>query len=1071
MKNTINNKLRRLPGMLAGLLLLAAAACTPESLRPDYETDDSARSAMTLEFGVSATEVGIRTRAEAGEKDPLADAFKSSEVQSLWVGVFDVKTGDLVGKMHTMKIDYENNGKVESDNGYDPVKNTAKVDILYYDAHPTVRIFGVANYTAVKEGTKYHVMGRQDLDAEPQQLESLLDQVDNMSDLFAISVDIPSADEFQSTLGIPVLMGIMTGDSKGFFTVAESEPGKFSPSNYYDYQNNKHVTNDADIKLVENVFDRLDYKKLEGKEIHLRRLLSQVTVNVVGKNGISLSNIRYRKYNLPSKAVYLQERTMRTDPSDNWPVVTPNVADKFDNGQGYTSDSDVTPLADGQSSFQFYQYENKHWAFEPDLNWMYNPYDPYNTNNYDNYRGREAVRDWTDENPIFTVLSGSGNTGDEYSYNNNASYFEITMDLVDETNNKVAREVTYRIHEGYCCDEYGASFVKHPKDFSCFRNTEYTYTITISGLDHIDVSAETQHNHDNGVPGSEIWTLTNDETIEDSSLKPEQSNHTFSGKILDYVFYYANGDETPIVFGDNPMTVLLTLPGLGEADWKEEWEGRSPLTIDGKALDISETDISGEIAFNTEASSSIEFPEGKYNPKNYRCELYILTDYKYDEAGCKAYKYQKITYLPKDNRDPMGGEVTFELAFANEWDNVATQTNGAVVGHIKEISVPKIELTDVQQDVSPVYTLYLNGEEICSGTDPVELAKVNLFKERKIPGQYTALQTYPVTVVVSDENDNYSDISEEVKFLVYPTNLSWKINQKPDNGIIYEKSYNDELSKFDENKFFNLQVTEDLMTSGNWSNGQYVQTGGNRHCFDINPLYDGVITIVASHTGGSINVDKDDKNYLGRYLIVDDNTTEQLSFASFASTAQQEIKFYVKKGDLPMQISTSNSLRIYSVTYSFNDQPKSNTLTWDFAAAGWKAIAAITGNTEAIIEYDGLRLETDENEFKLTTDDGGPSYFQCYTDQKLSFVVNKPGTVSVTASATSDPVKDDQKSRSVFVQIGENGDPISLKTGETRKGERKPFTHSVENITGPTRIYISTQGGPQNIYSIKYTTD
>lgn len=1031
MKNTINNKLRRLPGMLAGLLLLAAAACTPESLRPDYETDDSARSAMTLEFGVSATEVGIRTRAEAGEKDPLADAFESSEVKSLWVGVFDVETGNIVGQIQTKKSNPDNKDELIDVPGF--ANGKATVDILYYDAHPTVRIFGVANY----ESEDDHVMGRMAGQSDLMELKKLLTKVEKMSDLYSISVDIASANEFQEKHHIPVLMGVMTKDNKGFFTVdADGTPSTMSSDN---------EGTDADITLVDG-FNRLKYS-LDYK-IHLRRLFSRVTVNVEAVSGINISNLRYRKYNLPSKEVYLQERTMQADPSDNWSVVTPNVADKFDNGQGYTSDSDVTLLADGQSSFQFYQYENKHWAFT----------------GIPNYSGREAVRAWTDENPIFTALSGSGNTGEEYSYNNYASYFEITMDLVDETHNKVARGVTYRIHEGYCCDEYGVLSTRNANDFSCFRNTKYTYTITISGLNHIDVSAETQHNHDNGVPGSEIWTLTNDETIEDSSLKPEQPNPNFSGKILDYVFYYANGDETPIVFGKDPMSVLLTLPGLGknEADWKEEWEGRSPLTIDGKALYISQTDISGEIAFNTEASSSIEFPEGKYNPKNYRCELYILTDYKSDDAGCKAYKYQKITYLPEDNREPMGGGVTFKLAFANEWDDVATQTNGAVVGHIKEISVPEIDLTGVQPDVKPVYTLYLNGEEICSGTDPVELAKVNLFTERKITGQYTALQTYPVTVVVSDENDNYSDISEEVKFLVYPTTMQWQCT----NNMIPQYSYQytsdlDHAKEIQDANYLGLYFENTI--TGSSTSGVMV-TGGNangpKKIFTLDALYDGVISITAKSNTGVFEAT--------RTLIAQNGDDTQTIIVGPSNITEAPYTFAVKKGKV--SIYTGASLQITSIKFTCSDKVYSG--DWNFSNSIWNGLMSVISglglsqkpenSRDFYSSVDGLTIQLENTTNQLTFNDASTNRYISFVNSgngsRFSFIAHNSGTLKVTVASSADKV------RSLYVKIGDRG-PIEQSFNKTMTTLSIP----INEITQPTEIQIYSSGGAAYYYAINYS--
>ena len=583
---TIKTALRCLSGLL---LLAGAASCMSEVLAPEYgPTDEGSRSSMRIELGVSASDIGIRTRAAAGD-DELSEAFASKVVQSLWVGVFDVQTDSLVGQTA----------------GFNPESLTATVDILYYDAHPTLRVYGVANYDGVK--------ARRSID-EFSDLESLLKEVRTLTDFYTIAVDAASANEAAIQSGAPLMMGVFksTGDNNGekdFHTVEAVDDGSFSVT--YGATGTSITLNDASVG---SMYDRIDYKKFDGT-IRLRRLLSQVNVTVAGNNGVTVSNLRYRKVNMPNE-VYLQERQTYTDANGmksygTWVSKSPNKADSLitTNGPGnvgavpgYDSDAEFTE-ADGLS-FTFHQYENKHWG----------------VGTVSGLNGREAVRPMTDfaGGPVFVALctDAEGAT----IYNNYASYFEISLDVKDDNAGK-SGTVVYRIHEGRCNDVDGQEQNPNEWDFTCIRNTKYTYKVTVSGFDHIDVSVN--HNHagnNSGVAKGELWTVVDAGTIKDGAPV------SFKDTILDYVVYSANGGNDPKVFGSDENSVLFNLPALSGIAWDGELSGA--FTWNGGDLVVDGQD--GQIALDEE----ITFPEGKYNPKDYRYELYILTAEKdYSDAG------------------------------------------------------------------------------------------------------------------------------------------------------------------------------------------------------------------------------------------------------------------------------------------------------------------------------------------------------------------------------------------------------------------------------------------------------
>lgn len=1041
---TIKTVLRHLSGLL---LLAGVASCTSEVLAPEYgPTDEGARSPMRIELGVSASDIGIRTRAAAGD-DELSEAFASSEVKSLWVGVFDVQTGNLVGQTA----------------GFNPDSRTATVDILYYDAHPTLRVYGVANYDEVK--------ARRGTD-EFSDLGALLKGVRTLTDFYTIAVDAAAANAAAIQSGAPLMMGVFKSkEMPDYHTVAAGENGSFSVS--YGEEGSSVTLNDASVG---SMYDRIDYKKFDGT-IRLRRLLSQVNVTVAGGAGITVSNLHYRKVNMPNE-VYLQERqtyTGSTDLFENWRNVTPNKADSLlvtpnpgnpevGNVVGtpaYESDADFQKVDNG-ASFRFYQYENKHWGLA--------------STTADN---REAVRTMTDfaGDPVFVALCGvdKNDNGDIRTiYNNYASYFEISLDVRDDNAGK-SGTVVYRIHEGFCNNENGILTTGNAPDFTCVRNTEYSYNITVKGLDHIDVSVSGNHDagQNSGVAKSELWTMKDAGTIKDGA------SVSFNGTILDFVFYSANGGNDPKVFGSDKNSVLFNLPALSGIAWDDDLSGA--FTLGGKDLEVdAQAGQVGQIALNEE----IKFPEGKYNPKDYRYELYILTAADKMEDGCGAYTYWHVTCLPEDTRDSLGDSVDFDLAFANDWDAAASKTNGAVVGHIKEISIPEIDL-DKKDGVEPVYTVVLDGEEVWTGTD---LLSQNLYAYGTASTPFSANSVHKVQLVVSDQNDNYSELkSKEKTFVVYPTSFEWNYrsyqaayfeSENGTQGSYYgTKNYQD-LHKSEANgsNYFALQQVASNMIAPS----TYLQTGGNRNIFHIDPLYDAILTVYAAN---NTTTPQYEKCLMARYS--DSNEEISQSSVGFSTTGNTPFTFYIEKSKGGVDIfstaiensSINGNVRIYAVKLEYNITGKK---AWKFSDSSWSEYLTYLGDTKRepghnlSTSINGLGIFT-SSEADLRGENDRLYLGNTGTKSKIGFFAHKSGLLQLDVAGSTEAKRMiqvetgnspfDEKNVALFNADSENAPSVSSKTSIR--------TSAWIEIDKPTMVYVSVMVGAQSsngtyFYNVEY---
>ena len=1039
MKKTIKDSLRHLPGIVATLYLFAAAACMPESFRPGIETPGSQdRSPMTLELGISSPESSVRTRAD--ESGPMQD----STINSIWIGVFDIETGDLVGQTASNRAQ----GKTEE---Y-PFR-TAKVDILYYDAHPQVRIFGVANYIGVN--------ARRTGDSSCNTpLDTLLSKVENITDFLDISVEAKKPGN-----SAPLMMGVYTKDVSGLYAVDVNDNSglhKFNPIT--DIELNKlNPDNPEDGK-----YGRIEYADIRTNgQIRLRRLVSQINVTVVPGQSLNktveLSNMSYRRVNLP-KEVYLQERQTKEFESSwnatEWSKQTPNKADvlvDYDTGNsalGYESDTDFKAF---NNSFTFYQYENKHWGTAA------------------NQSEREKVWKGTDpaENPVFTALCGEEENGK--IYNNYASYFEINVDVaVTEKGSTRNANVTYRIHEGFCNKPDGTQYDNRPKpdepgyddyarqiapDFTCVRNTIYKYTITINGLSSIIVDAEGEHEHTNpGVlGGAEFFTESTEEATKPIIIDPNdpENGDTYSFTNVEaaaYICYYANGGSPKYYEGGDDAGIaklkdLPILPAGFNAATKVDSDNFG-FKFDGESIsDIfspaTRADGMGTKTINGTISSYFEPDLGNVYPEDYKMSLYLLLASEDLGDGCVNNTYTYIDALPFDERDEMG-EFDFSLAFANDWDENPDKNNGAVVGHLKKIQVTDLEWKSAAGPDDLKYTVFLDDKLIADEitTWPFDLEEFN---------SYTANSVHTIKVVAEDPDNEYKPCTISQNFIVYPTEFEWSYQGY--TGEVTKEScnygaYNHDAERDGDNYYAlthmkNMTITNTYMITGE----------GDRNIQEVlsfDALFDGIVTITAASNNSSFDITR---------TLLAGNDEASLKQIITGTTDITPYTFAVKRGKV--HIYTTNSLRIYSVKFTYPSKTYSG--NWNFSDDNWKGLFATVDGLNMANGYsqdfytsiDGLSLEVKATKkFSANSNNKNFSFVNTGADLQFNFYAVHPGTLQIDLQPNG-------TGRTLYIAI-DNIEQNSISLDN----KRDKCSISIQK-EGKVSIYVG--GGTTYIYSISYT--
>lgn len=531
----------------AASILVLMSACTRDDLNGGYGSSSTGgRRKAKLQFDMVTPSAETKTRS-------VLDAG-GLKVETMWIGVFDTKTGEMLGYKASRPRKADGNRIRIGDGGTWSVDG---LDIWYYDSNPEVYIAAVINYE--------YVMGRRVGDEDLTNLSELLgvtfDEENNpevtkeitWSDLRAISVDTKSVDAAMRRHNSSPVEELTL--AMGFFNTSK---GVNTTIDHYG-----NTPSNARVSLTENgtQFGR-DIIQLEGS-VNLRRLQSDIKVNIrIGNpdNDTRIANIENLEYKVINKPleVYLAEHATdkrggdinadkqvylsRTANSADWLELT-------EKGTGYESDKDWIKI-DGtfdtenwlanEFTFSYSHYENKHWGLDWPLNGMTFPnmeevempngpettWQQFVSAARDRFGGSwKAAADYTAGNAAFAIREHKMYQSEpetalfrtlcydtRHAFNNYASFIMLRGDItILSDDGQLSRgSACYVIHEGFTSHADGSAAIQlsdYSKtyavsglsditdpicDFQCVRNTQYTYNLTISGMNRIALQAQSE---------------------------------------------------------------------------------------------------------------------------------------------------------------------------------------------------------------------------------------------------------------------------------------------------------------------------------------------------------------------------------------------------------------------------------------------------------------------------------------------------------------------------------------------------------------------------------------------------
>lgn len=422
------------------LLLVFATSCADDQL--PYIDYTLSGEDVTVTVSVELPDIEKKSRAA------LAD-YQLNEVRSLWIRTYSATTGKATSQWIT-----------ETPGSHD-VEVSRPVDILTKSGSSyIVAVANVDNPAVTKQSP--------DIDSA-RPLRELLAEADTWQKFLDIAVLAPSEFNDVNAAPLPITMvGCLSDISVGTGT---THPDLHEWGSHYNF---------------EPVFIPATSNKtysLSGA-IHLRRLVSHISFNIRSGNDVIVTPTSYTVVNVP-KATWLYERN--GSQANFGDLATEESAPSY-----YATTNQFTlqyiTQENGVYHFDFWQGENKHRALPAEelapLGITFNPDDP--RHNYD-IREKEQKDHSGANTGLYTCLTGEtwtpANMASYVVINADVEYKEKTTITVDGETIDATRigNAEYVVHLGFLDDD--------PSDFNCYRNVDYTYNMTINGLNDVYLEA------------------------------------------------------------------------------------------------------------------------------------------------------------------------------------------------------------------------------------------------------------------------------------------------------------------------------------------------------------------------------------------------------------------------------------------------------------------------------------------------------------------------------------------------------------------------------------------------------
>lgn len=1038
--------------LMTAVMSFAGVACTiDENIEPEQPSGEL--QTATFEFSFSAGTPVNRTR--AGEL-----AWDDTAVKCVWVGIFidDTRYGEENGKLIGAES-WTMSGTVPGgSHGTGVFSDKVAVSVMFNDAQaPRVRAAGVANFDGIlgyslRPGAEPELSG-------PELIETLLANVQTWNDYMAIAVDAASADQAQYR----IMSNLVTfgSDSHFNYTVNANGTATSSGDGQYNFQ-----------------LDGYSRDRITGW-LHLRRLISHSKVNIKTEENVEVTNLRYQVFNAPTRT-YVQERTMEvleTTPkagSTSWEELTswedffkisPNAADYFGsdeypgNAAPYYTSFEAADIQG--SSFEFSHYDNKHWGLKG--------------GSCEAYADREKV--FNDSEKVFDdseIYSSLCTTADKW-YNNYASYFRIYATVTDKTKG-ITADVVYTIHEGFCnnadLSEYtGTEEGRKARDFMCVRNTDYTYNVTIAGIESIIVSVTLGKPGNAGASGTlteYVYEVDADGEVESIVLKLTDAQRSS----LKWRLYTPSSDAFELAdFGTFDKEDVDEMAakyrnwranedystGIDENDYfYKDVIFYSETTEIGSLEDFIRTTVSDDNSALKDYTVKI----GKYSAKAKTSSeseslariLYLYADESYSAGGSNYKPLFVFKQYPGDGRGTLSKPEIKSIEFTN---SITASPSAAIATYVESMTATWSESScdGVSADVYEVYI----GENLIATVENGTLTYTTDYVSTMTAGTYT------LGVVAKVADDTLKPSAMAVKeFEIFPATYVWDFSKPEWKAVMKDliDAGTDGMTDYDKTlNGLHIYSGGSKMFAGD----DYYQSGGkgsaSSRAFSFKAYGPGILKVVASNTNNSADMER-----LVTVQLGDDAENTMSKPGGYATGSRQPIEFYLNiTEETIVYIYPTGNLRFYSMEFTYVEQEPIEPSVWDFSSTEWQAEFKKYGTAgndilDWDLTFDGLTLYSkDKSKYQ-------PTYFQwggkgSTTDRYLKFEALTSGKLTVTASNTG---SSEDMSRNVTVNQG--GKETSKAGGTASNATPSVLTFDVD--AGEVLIYCT--GNALRFYKVEF---
>lgn len=442
------------------MLPVVIQSCADNDLEtpPDFSVSGAD---VKVNLSLTLPEMDVKSRGDLSES-------QTNRVESLWVGMYSAATGERTFG----QVMIEPDDAIQTENH--PERAYSLKDIATKSGY--TYIVAVANIDW--KGRQYNADGTYNEDTT---MRDLLAAADTWEKFCAIAIQTP---EFSGTPSVTDPVQYNELPMSGVYYSSPNDPI------------------DIHAREVEKVFipATTGTYKLPGK-IHLRRLISHIKFNLIPKKDVTLTPGSFQVVNVPRNAWAIERNgTNEAFPEPfraaNSTAVPVTAADKV--AEGFFNSPNILDIqavanTNGQFAFDFFQFENKHTGEA--ANYADREKEAKTETGTTTDKGNQIVSN----TGVYTALCPGG----VWNYNNTATFVVINCrvspgNLQGGLAGVTAGAATYgdaviTVHLGYIEGD--------ANDFNCYRNTQYTYNVTIGGVNDIAVEAINETEDKPGIEG------------------------------------------------------------------------------------------------------------------------------------------------------------------------------------------------------------------------------------------------------------------------------------------------------------------------------------------------------------------------------------------------------------------------------------------------------------------------------------------------------------------------------------------------------------------------------------------